>query len=207
MSSKDYFDQVAREWDKMRESFFSEAVREKALSVAGIQTGKIAADIGAGSGFMTERLLRRGVQVIAVDQSEAMLEEMKGKFIGLHGVDYRLGQAERLPIADKSVDYVFANMFLHHVESPPVAIKEMARILKQGGMMVITDLDEHCFEFLKTEHHDRWMGFKREEVKQWLIEAGLRNVIVDCVGEDCCAQSSSGIDSASISIFVASGEK
>ncbi len=207
MKSKNYFDQVAREWDKMRESFFSEAVREKAFSIVGLQTGKIAADIGAGSGFITEGLLQRSIQVIAVDQSEAMLTEMKRKLIGLKGVDYRLGNAERLPIADKTVDYVFANMFLHHVESPSVAIKEMVRILRPGGVMVITDLDEHHFEFLKSEHHDRWMGFKRDEVKKWLIEAGLRNVIVDCVGEDCCAQSSCGSDFASISIFVASGEK
>jgi len=207
MSSKDYFDQVAQKWDKMREGFFSEAVREKAFSVAGLQTGKMAADIGAGSGFMTEGLLRKGIRVIAVDQSEAMLSEMKRKFIGLQGVEYRIGEAERLPIADETLDYVFANMFLHHVESPAEAIKEMVRILNPGGKMVITDLDEHRFEFLKTEHHDRWMGFKREEVKQWLTGAGLRNVMVDCVGENCCAQSSCGSDFASISIFVASGEK
>jgi ubiquinone/menaquinone biosynthesis C-methylase UbiE len=207
MGTKNYFDQVAREWDKMRESFFSEAVREKAFSVAGLETGKMAADIGAGSGFMTEGLIRRGIQVIAVDQSETMLAEMKRKFIGLQGIDYRVGEAERLPISDETVDYVFANMFLHHVESPSTAIKEMFRILKPGGMMVITDLDEHPFAFLKTEHHDRWMGFKREEIKQWLKDAGLRNVIVDCVGENCCAQSSSGCDHASISIFVASGQK
>jgi len=207
MDSKNYFDQVAREWDKMRESFFSEAVREKAFSFAGLQTGKMAADIGAGSGFMTEGLVRRCIQVIAVDQSEAMLEEMKRKFIGLQGVDYRVGEAERLPISDETVDYVFANMFLHHVESPSIAIKEMGRILKPGGTLVITDLDEHHFDFLKTEHHDRWMGFKREEVKMWLTEAQLRNVMVDCVGENCCAQSSHGRDFASISIFVAKGDK
>jgi ubiquinone/menaquinone biosynthesis C-methylase UbiE len=207
MDTKNYFDQVAREWDKMRESFFSEAVREKAFSIAGLQLGKMAADIGAGSGFMTEGLIRRGIQVIAVDQSEAMLAEMKKKFIGLQDVDYRVGEAEWLPISDETVDYVFANMFLHHVESPSAAIKEMVRILKPGGMMVITDLDEHSFVFLKTEHHDRWMGFKREEIKKWLEEAGLRNVRVDCVGENCCAESSCGSDYASISIFVASGEK
>jgi len=102
---------------------------------------------------------------------------------------------------------VFANMYLHHVENPPVAIKEMARILKLGGMLVVTDLDEHNFEFLKTEQHDRWMGFKREDVNCWFVEAGLKEAMVDCVGENCCAQSSCGGDYASVSIFVASGKK
>ena len=183
MTSKNYFDQVAHQWDKMREGFFSEAVREKAFSIACLQPGKMAADIGAGSGFMTEGLIRRDLRVIAVDPSEAMLAEMKRKLIDHQGIDYRVGEVEKLPIANEIVDYIFANMVLHHVEFPPVAIKEMVRVLKLSGVMVITDLDEHLFEFLKAEHHDRWMGFKREEIKQWLKDAGLRNVTVDCVVE------------------------
>ena len=44
------------------------------------QKGKIAADIGAGTGFITEGLIRKGLKVIAVDQSEMILAEMKKKF-------------------------------------------------------------------------------------------------------------------------------
>lgn len=71
MSSKAYFNQVALKWDQMQESCFSETVREKVFSVAGIQTGKMAADIGAGIGFIYEGLIRRGLHVIVVDQPEA----------------------------------------------------------------------------------------------------------------------------------------
>ncbi|MDH7552612.1 MAG: class I SAM-dependent methyltransferase [Spirochaetota bacterium] len=182
-------------------------MREKAISIAEVQPGKLAADIGVGTGFITEGLIQKGLLVIAVDQSEAMLAEMKRKFANIGGIDYRLGEAGRLPIPDEAVDYEFANMYLHHVEFPPKAIEEMVRILKPGGKLVITDLDENTFEFLRDEHHDHWMGFKREEIRQWFTEAGLKNVVVDCVGESCCAQSSYGDEYASISIFVASGEK
>ncbi|MBA7701423.1 2-methoxy-6-polyprenyl-1,4-benzoquinol methylase [subsurface metagenome] len=206
MNSKKYFDEVAQQWDNMQQSFFSEDIREKAFSVAGVKKGKIAADIGAGSGFISEGLIHKGLKVIAVDQSEAMLAEMRKKFSGVDGIEYRLGETEKLPIPDEAVDYAFANMYVHHVESPQEAIKEMVRILKPGGELVITDMDEHEFRFLKEEHHDRWMGFKREDVRRWFEAAGLKNVIVDCVGESCCAQSSCG-EHASISIFVASGEK
>ncbi len=207
MSSKDYFENVAREWDRMRESFFSEAVREKALSTADVQRGKVAADIGAGSGFITEGLLLKGLRVIAVDQSEAMISVMKEKFPKAEGIDFRVGDSIQLPISDEAVDYAFANMYLHHVEAPLGAVKEIARILRPAGKLVITDLDEHAFEFLRVEHHDHWMGFKREDIKRWLTEARFKNVSVDCVGENCCTRSSCGDERASISIFVASGEK
>jgi len=207
MTSKRYFDEVAQQWDNMREGFFSEAVREKAIATAAVQPGKSAADIGAGSGFVTEALIREGLRVIAVDQSEAMLTEMRKRFADFDGIEYRVGEAESLPISDETVDYAFANMYLHHVESPLEAIKEMVRILKPGGKLVITDLDEHTFEFLRTEQHDRWLGFKREDVQRWFSEAGLRHVEMVCADEDCCAQSSGGDESASVSIFVAAGEK
>ena len=205
-SSKGYFDEVAGQWDEMRQSFFSDAVREKALSVADVEPGKRAADIGAGTGFIAEALTRKGFSVVAVDQSEEMLGEMQRRFVESDPIDYRVGEAECLPISDDSVDYAFANMYLHHVKDPPAAIEEMARILRAGGTLVITDLDEHDFEFLKVEQHDQWMGFKREDIRRWFRKAGLGEVVVDCAGEECCTESTSG-DRAAVSLFVASGKR
>ena len=205
MSSKNYFDRVAQDWDEMRENFFPDEVRTKALSTAAVQKGKVAADIGAGTGFISEGLIQKGLQVIAVDQSEAILKEMKRKFAGIETIDYRVGQAQNLPIPDATVDYAFANMYLHHVESPSEAIAEMVRILKPGGKLVITDLDEHEFDFLREEHHDRWMGFKRSDIVEWFQSAGLRDIYIDSIGACCEAQSSCGSEFASIGIFIASG--
>ncbi|TCL66590.1 methyltransferase family protein [Hydrogenispora ethanolica] len=208
MGSKEYFDGVARKWDAMRQGFFSEAVREKAYQTAGIVPGKLAADLGAGTGFITAGLIDKGIAVIAMDQSEEMLAIIKERYGPSGLVDVQTGGAERLPIPDQTVDYTFANMYLHHVEDPPAAIGEMARILKPGGKLVITDLDEHDFTFLQTEQHDRWLGFKRDDLRQWFAGAGLKNVLVDCVGQNCCAASEGNCnEQASISIFVASGEK
>lgn len=212
MSSRDYFAEVAGAWDQMRSVFFSEAVREKALSLAGLCTGHApvgltAADLGAGTGFVTEALLAQGLTVFAVDQSPAMLDELRAKFAATGRITTLVGQAEALPLPNASVEYVFANMFLHHVDDPAKAIAEMARVLRPGGRVVITDLDSHAHQFLLTEHHDRWPGFARAEVSAWLAAAGLSAVAVDCAGQNCCAQSSTGSVAACVSIFVASATK
>lgn len=207
MDSKGYFEKVATKWDQMRESFFSKAVRDKAIALADVKEGKEALDVGAGTGFITEGLIAKGLKVIAMDQSKAMLEKMREKFSNCDRIVYILGDAESIPLLDNSFDYVFANMCLHHVENPAKAISEMARVLKPGGKLLITDLDEHNFTFLKEEHHDRWMGFKREDIKSWFLNAGLKDVLIEGIGESCCAQSCCKSDYASVNIFVALGVK
>ncbi|HVS04042.1 MAG TPA: class I SAM-dependent methyltransferase, partial [Thermoanaerobaculia bacterium] len=145
MSSREYFETVAGEWDAIRQRLFPDSLRERAYGVAGIEPGRRAVDVGAGSGFLTEGLLAQGLSVVAVDEAEAMLATLGGKLGDRPGLELRAGGAERLPLADGEVDYAFANMVLHHVEEPAAAVREMARVVRPGGRVVITDLDEHDF--------------------------------------------------------------
>jgi ubiquinone/menaquinone biosynthesis C-methylase UbiE len=204
MSSKDYFEHIATEWDTMRTEFFSETVRDHALKLANVQAGQVVADVGAGSGFLTEALLAAGANVIAIDQSPAMLDVMREKFSGL-AATYKVGTSENLQLPDHSVDHALANMYLHHVERPLLAIQEMVRIIKPGGALVITDLDSHDYEFLREEQHDRWLGFARADIQEWFETAGLQDVRVEDVGSNCCADSECGTQHANVSIFAANG--
>lgn len=207
MSSRIYFDRVAGAWDDMRAGFFSERVREGALEAAGARAGERALDVGAGTGFVTEALLGRGLEVVAVDESPEMLRRLEAKLDRRGHLQTRLGVAERLPVHDGEVDRVFANMVLHHVEDPALAVAEMARALRPGGRLAITDLDLHRHRFLLEEHHDRWPGFDRAEVRRWLEQAGLEEASVGCADASCCAASSTGADQARVSIFLATGRK
>jgi ubiquinone/menaquinone biosynthesis C-methylase UbiE len=89
----------------------------------------------------------------------------------------------------------------------------MVRVLRPGGRLVITDMDAHPYTWLKEEMADVWQGFERDQIRAWYKEAGLVNVIVDCTGQSCCAQSANPIVSdqqgreARISVFVATGTR
>ncbi len=127
--SGEYFEDVASDWDEIRKGYFRDDLAGKALAAAGVEPGRLAADIGAGSGFLTEALLEAGLRVVAVDRSESMRAALGRKFAQCGELDIREGESEALPLADGEADYALANMYLHHVERPPAAIREMARIL------------------------------------------------------------------------------
>jgi ubiquinone/menaquinone biosynthesis C-methylase UbiE len=104
-------------------------------------------------------------------------------------------------------------MYLHHMPDPLAAIHEMARLLKPGGRMVITDMDFHPYEWLKDEMADVWQGFERSQLRAWFGSAGLVNVSINATGQSCSATSQkksindSAGRSAEISVFVAVGTK
>jgi ubiquinone/menaquinone biosynthesis C-methylase UbiE len=98
-------------------------------------------------------------------------------------------------------------MVLHHAPDPAAAIAEMARIVKPGGRLVITDCDRHDHEWMRTEMADVWLGFDRADVRRWFEAAGLDQVAVNNTGQNCCATCAAGDDRAAISVFVAGGSR
>ena len=105
----------------------------------------------------------------------------------LTNITYQPADGLALPLPDDSLDAVFANMYLHHCPDPLAAVREMVRILRPGGRLVLTDMDAHSYAWLKTEMADVWQGFESDQMRAWLGEAGLVNRIVDCTGSSCCA--------------------
>ncbi len=209
-SSDEYFDRVAADWDDLRKGYFPEAVRDAALAVAYLRPEMTVADIGCGAGYMSAGLAPQVASVIAIDKSPAMLVEAQAHLAQYHNVEFRQGAVEALPLEDGRVDAAFANMVLHHSTDPELAIREMVRILRPGGRLVITDLDTHTHEWMREEMADRWLGFDRSQVREWLRSAGLVNVIVDCTGSTCSADAESGegcaeSTHADIGVFVATG--
>ena len=200
-----YFDAVAHEWDDMRRRFFGDGVRRAAIEAARITNGATVADVGTGTGFLAEAALDAGARVIGIDVSEGMLDEVRRR-LGGRAFEARRGDVDALPLSDGEADAVLANMVLHHAPDPPRAIAEMTRALKPGGRLVITDADTHTHEWLRTEQHDRWLGFDRADLAAWFRGAGLDEVSVGDTHELCSPTSECGTKAA-ITIFIAVGRK
>lgn len=212
-ASEEYFRQTAEDWDVIRSGYFTEAVRQAAIGKADLRPEMTVADVGAGTGYMAAGLAPLVEKVYALDGSAEMLEVARKNLAQYDNVIYERAEGAALPLENASVEAVFANMYLHHVPDPQAAIREMARILRPGGRLVITDMDQHRYEWFKDEMADVWLGFEREQVRAWFEAAGLVDAFVDCSGESCQAESLHPEDRAAderrvrISVFVAVGTK
>jgi ubiquinone/menaquinone biosynthesis C-methylase UbiE len=204
-ATREYFDAVADRWDEMRRTFFGEGVRQAVIRAANISSSSVVADVGTGTGFLAEAALAAGARVIGIDASEGMLDQARSRFPS-DRFEARAGDMEALPLGGSEVDAVLANMVLHHAKHPPLAIREMARVLKPGGMLVVTDADKHHEEWLRTEQHDRWLGFRRADIESWFKGSGFVDVGVGDTDEFCCPTAECG-KKAEITIFLARGRK
>jgi len=138
--SQTYFAQVAERWDTLRASMFGDAVRDAALARAALHPDAVVADIGAGTGFITQGVAPLVTRVYAIDSSPEMLEVARRNLAAFPNVEYRVADGAAIPLPDGSVDAVLANMYLHHAPNPLTAIREMIRLLKPGGRLVFGDI-------------------------------------------------------------------
>lgn len=190
----------------MKEEFFSEKIRDEAIMQLKTITGRTAADIGAETGFMSEGLLDAGLKVIAVETSSEMITYMKEKFTNIKEFETLLTGSDAIKLGDNTVDYAFANMYLHHAADPQAELKEIIRILKQGGKVAITDLLLHNHSEIMENHHNRWLGFSFPDLYDWLINAGFRNISIEKLDQYFIINSERG-EEFKIEAFIACGEK
>jgi len=146
----------------------------------------VIADLGAGEGTFSLLLAQRAKRVISVDNSPKMVEygsELARKQ-GVNSLEYRLGDLEKLPIADAEVDLAFFSQSLHHALHPARAIDEAWRILKPGGRIAVLDLVKHRFEEARELYADVWLGFTEVDLEALLKQAGFQNVQTDLVHKE-----------------------
>lgn len=204
--SKDYFAEVAKKWDRLRVGYFTETMRDAAIACINLNPSDIVADVGSGTGFMIQALAPRVSKVYGFDESPQMLEVARLNLEAFTNVELQVSQGEKLPAVDGLFNAVFGNMYLHHTMEPLAAIKELYRVLRPDGWLMLIDMDAHDQVWMREAMADHWLGFDRDNIRSWYTAAGFTNVTVTCAKGSCCTVSPDGKDLA-IGIFVAYGQK
>ena len=112
-------------------------------------------EVGGGEGELAERIRAElGAEVIAIDQSERMVEIQRSK-----GIDARIGDVRELPFADGEFDVVVAAWMLYHVPHLDRGLAEIARVLEPGGRLVaVTNSIDHMRELWELAGKDSSVG-------------------------------------------------
>jgi ubiquinone/menaquinone biosynthesis C-methylase UbiE len=152
------------------------------LELLGDVAGKDVLDAACGTGRYAIRLAQAGARVSGVDVSEEMLALAKRKRDALGpAIDLRRGDVRGLPFPDSSFDLVLCALALCHVPELEQAIRELARVVRPGGRLIITDFHPFCLligwrtGFQRPEatyHIENHLHLTQEYLKP-LLDAGL----------------------------------
>jgi ubiquinone/menaquinone biosynthesis C-methylase UbiE len=118
-------------------------------------------DIATGPGYIAEAFARAAREVIGVDLTAAMLAigEERTKQNGVSNVSFRIGDAQSLLFEDGQFDVAVSRLALHHMQEPGRVVRQMARVCRLGGTILIEDIyaSEHPE---RAKYQDHWENLR-----------------------------------------------
>jgi ubiquinone/menaquinone biosynthesis C-methylase UbiE len=148
-----------------------------------------ALDVACGPGLVALALAEKGGRVTGIDLTPAMLDHARQlqRQAGCDNLSWDLGRADALPYASGAFDVVVTRFSFHHLAEPPAAWKEMVRVCRPGGRIVLCDVyttspeqgaEYDRLERLRDPSHQRALPL--EELRGLVRDAGLTEVEEVC---------------------------
>ena len=164
-----FFDKLAKNWDSNQD----EVSLKRVIDETNIKKGSAVCDVGTGTGvllpYIVEKVEETG-KVIAIDYSSEMIKKAKEKW-GKLAVEFVVADIHNTGFPDSYFDYVICNACFPHFEKKKIALKEIHRILKKGGTIVISH--PRGREFVNKLHREACECIKRDRVFEADILAKL----------------------------------
>lgn len=205
-AAQTYFARHAAEWDHIRSLHAPEAAVEAAIrDIVGETPVRAMVDLGTGTGRMLTLLAPLARRVVGIDASHAMLAVARAGLerAGLNRVELRQGDIYAPPVERGGFDLVIIHQVLHFLDDPARALREASALLAPGGRLLVIDFAPHGLEFLRNDHAHRRLGFRRDEVADWLAESGL-----DCrLMRDLAPQGEKSVDQLTVSLWLAQDQR
>ncbi len=173
----DFFDRLGKRWDELRSNAFGDAFAGEAL--IGLLPGDWrVVDIGTGTGFLLPMLAGHFQEVIAVEPSQEMLRCARQRVSqgGHNNVSFHQGDLGRLPLPDASCELAIACLVMHHVPQPTDAMREILRILRTGGRILVVEQESHESQAFYETMQDLWWGFDPADFVKQMQAAGFEAV-------------------------------
>jgi ubiquinone/menaquinone biosynthesis C-methylase UbiE/DNA-binding transcriptional ArsR family regulator len=181
--SKGYFESVAGDWERIRKSYFDDRVTSLAIEKL-LPRRLTIADVGCGTGTLSFELARFAQHVIGIDLSKEMLRRARAlaNERAIANVEFRQGDALKLPLSRTSVDAVFSVMVLHFLPEPERAIAELCRVTRAGGSVILVDLVQHNQTWMREQMAHQWLGFDQPSIAEWFRLGGAESIDYDLTG-------------------------
>ncbi|HEY3714421.1 MAG TPA: methyltransferase domain-containing protein [Jatrophihabitantaceae bacterium] len=176
----------------VRAAIEGEVLVEQAITaLLELRAGLGVLDVGTGAGtdaLQVAELVTPGGHVVGIDHSPEMIGEARRRAGGSEvSVEFRLGEAHALDFADASFDRCRCDRVLSHVADPQTAIRELARVVRPGGLVVASDLDAGTVFVNSSDRPlatrlavrlagglaNGWVG---RRLRRYLVAAGLEDV-------------------------------
>jgi len=162
------------------------------VAIASLKEGDVVLDLGSGAGFdafLASPKVGKTGRVIGVDMTPEMIEKARAnaKRGNYKNVEFRLGEIEKLPVEDASIDVIISNCVINLSPDKEGVFKDAFRVLKPGGRLMVSDLVlvKELPDAIK-ESVEAYVGclagaVKKDEYLKFLTIAGFQNVKV--IGE------------------------